>query len=103
MIVKHKINLPYYSDPEAMIKYIGKSYGLIPEPKDEKYPQKMFKKARQEHAWLLRSEGLTLQTIGERLGVGREGARGLIFKFGREEMTRAIKRTKWKIENRSSA
>jgi hypothetical protein len=38
-------------------------------------------RARWEHAFLLRCEGLTYRTIGERLGVSHERARGMVFRF----------------------
>jgi hypothetical protein len=38
-------------------------------------------RARWEHAFLLRCEGLTYQQVGDRLGVGKERARQMIFRF----------------------
>lgn len=58
--------------------------------------ERLYVQARWEHAWLLRAEGLTLQQIGKRLGVGREGARQIIDKFGRR-VQRAIRKTHFKI------
>lgn len=54
--------------------------------------------ARQEHAWLLRAEGLKLKEIGQRLGVTSERARAMIKKFG-SKMKRAMRRTRWHYEN----
>jgi hypothetical protein len=47
--------------------------------------------ARQEHAWLLRAEGMSYAEIGRRLGVCRARPRGMIRHFGRVVM-RAIRR-----------
>lgn len=39
--------------------------------------------ARREHAWLLRAEGETFRSIGQRLGVNSNRARQLVWIFGR--------------------
>lgn len=44
--------------------------------------------ARWEHAWRLRQEGLTLQGIGDRLGVTRERARQLVAQHDFSEAAR---------------
>lgn len=47
------------------------------------YPWKTFSHARQEHAWLLRAEGLTYRQVGERLGeLSVERARQIVFRQG---------------------
>jgi hypothetical protein len=51
--------------------------------------------AHQEYAWLLRAEGLTLQAIGDRLGLTRERVRQILAKYGRR-MGWATRKTKWK-------
>lgn len=53
----------------------------------------IYRVARQEHAWLLRAEGLTLQEIGRRLDITREAARQQIQKFGRR-VDRALRETR---------
>ena len=85
----------YYTHVGAAIRYIGINYGLIAKPEEEKYPTPVFQKARQEHAWLLRAEGMTFKKIGARLGVSSAQARVLVFRFGRLEATRAMKRMRW--------
>ena len=45
----------------------------------------------QEHAWLLRAEGLTFREIAERLGVSGERARQLVMAYGKR-VSRAINR-----------
>lgn len=52
-------------------------------------------KAREEHAWLLRAEGASLQQIGDALGVCRQRAGQLINHFGRRAQW-AIRRTRWR-------
>ena len=53
-------------------------------------------RARKEHAWLLRCEGLKLREIGLRLGTGAPQAQLLVLAFGRR-MTRALRRTRWQL------
>jgi hypothetical protein len=50
--------------------------------------------ALDEHAWLLRAEGLTMADIGDRLGVSRERAKQRVHKFGRR-MAKAMRRTRF--------
>ena len=58
--------------------------------------REMLSKARREHAFLLRCEGLTYQQIGERLGMHtRNSSRIMVYKFGRE-LARALRKTKFK-------
>lgn len=84
-----------YESPTETIRYIGRRYGLIQIAEPRKY--KMMGKARAEHAWLLRAEGLTLREIGERIGLSHERVRQMIRKFGRDT-SRSLRITKWKIE-----
>jgi len=49
-----------------------------------------------EHAWMLRAEGLTMADIGDRLGVSRERAKQRVHKFGKR-MAKAMRRTKVSI------
>lgn len=84
-----------YESPIATIRYIGLRYGLIQKAEQRKY--KLILKARAEHAWLLRAEGLTLRAIGKRIGVSGEQARQIIRRFGRDT-SRSLRITKWKIE-----
>ena len=60
--------------------------------KEERY-NKMYKAAREEHALLLRCEGLILTQIGERFGLTREGARQLVFR-GSRRLIRAMRKTR---------
>lgn len=46
-----------------------------------------------EHAWLLRAEGLVYADIGDRLGVSRERAKQRVHKFGKR-MAKAMRRTR---------
>jgi predicted DNA-binding protein (UPF0251 family) len=79
----------------AMVRYQGEITPPLRESFDYKY-RMMYANARHEHVWLLRAEGLTLQQIGDRMGVSRERARGMIHKFGRR-MKRATRKTRFKI------
>jgi hypothetical protein len=67
---------------------IATGYGYGTERYDDGYWS-----ARNEHAWLLKAEGLTLREIGLRLGVSRERARQMIWHFGRR-VRRAMKHTR---------
>lgn len=55
-----------------------------------------YKRARQEHAWLLRAEGVKLKDIGARLGIGKAAAGGLIQAFN-WRIRHATKHTHWSI------
>jgi predicted transcriptional regulator len=50
--------------------------------------------AREEHAWLLRAEGLKLQKIADRLGVSKERVRQMIVKFG-WRVKKAVRKVVW--------
>lgn len=52
--------------------------------------------AREEHAWLLRAEGLKLREIGDRLGIGQARARVMVQRFGRRT-AKAMKRTSFEF------
>jgi DNA-directed RNA polymerase subunit N (RpoN/RPB10) len=56
----------------------------------------MFFIARIEHAFLMRCEGETYKSIGDRLGVSRECARDLIFYFAKV-INRKTRKTRWRI------
>jgi DNA primase len=61
--------------------------------KEERY-DRMYKAAREEHALLLRCEGLILDRIAERFGfTTRESARQLVARGGRR-LNHAMRRTK---------
>jgi len=75
----------------GMISYIGKRYGWYAPPSSDL--KSSYHKARLEHAWLLRCEGLKLREIGERLDLSRDRVRQMILKFGRETQ-RATKKTR---------
>jgi hypothetical protein len=55
-------------------------------------------KARREHAWLLRAEGLTYKKVGERLGVGVERARSLVATYARHAHW-AARRARWHMSD----
>jgi hypothetical protein len=57
----------------------------------------MLGKARQEHAALLRCEGLKHAEIGHRLGISHQGSQALVDEF-KKKLTWATRRTRWKIE-----
>jgi hypothetical protein len=64
----------------------------------ENYPWKTFSRARSEHAWLLRAEGLTYRQVGERLGgLSVARAQQIVGTQGRR-MSRALRRTIFKFE-----
>ena len=82
---------------EALRRHLNSLDGEITEPEHnpgEHDPT--FAHARMEHAWLLRAEGLTLQQVGKRLGVGRERARQIVDKFSRR-VKKATRKTTFKI------
>lgn len=54
--------------------------------------------ARQEHAFLLRCEGLKLREIAQRFGISKERARGLIVQFVRR-YRKCNPRTKFRLEH----
>jgi len=68
---------------------------------EDGYPWRAYSDARYEHAWLLCAEGLTLQKVGDHLGVGRERARQMIFGHGRR-VSQALKHTKVTISGGSN-
>lgn len=53
-------------------------------------------RARLEHAWLLRAEGLGLREIAIRLGVGTERVRTMILQFA-GMVGRATRHTKFRV------
>lgn len=63
----------------------------LPTPFDES------RRARQEHAWLLRAEGKTLAEIGGRLGVCKERARQMILIYG-DRVSRSMRGAKWTVD-----
>jgi len=63
---------------------------------DERAIEKAYRRARMEHAFLLRSENVLFKDIAERLGVGAQRARQLALAFGRR-LSFAMKRTKVRI------
>jgi hypothetical protein len=81
----------------ALNNYV-KLYETIPSPDYRPGPHPHWLAAAiDEHAWLLRAEGVTFQEIGERLGVTRERARQRVTKFGRR-IRRATRKCKFKLE-----
>lgn len=87
----------YQPDLVNQVRYIGRNYGLIPKAEVGTYWSVHIGKARKEHAWLLRAEGMKFKEIGKRLGISMAQARILVFQFGRETASRAMKRTKFSV------
>jgi hypothetical protein len=86
---------------DAILEYL-KLYDTIPPgdcPPSSHYSSLMAT-ALNEHAWMLRAEGMTLQAIGERLGVSSARARQRILQFGRRTQ-RALRkcRVKWELHD----
>jgi len=79
---------------EALARYQGEFTRPV-EARDPKFKM-LYAQARHEHVWLLRAEGLTLQQIGDRIGVSRERIREMIYKFSRR-VQRATRKTRFKI------
>jgi len=94
--VKHKHHGPHRAviARAALNRYQGE-FALPTESADPKF-RYVYEHARHEHVWLLRAEGLTLQQIGDRIGVSRERAREIIAHFARR-MTRALRKTRWRL------
>ncbi len=89
-----------YEHPEFLVnqvRYIGRNYGLIPKVEAASYWSVHIGRARKEHAWLLRAEGMKFKEIGKRLGISMVQARMLVFQFGRETASRAMKRAKFSV------
>jgi hypothetical protein len=86
--------------------YVFKRKGGIPSMEDdtklEFYEQGILKtfevrdywKARTEHAFLLRMEGMRFREIGQRLGSSSAGANRLFHQYA-DRMRRAIRKTRW--------
>lgn len=86
----------------AMDCYLGEHAGQLEKPRAYDPTSKInrpeyawsvlweYERARHEHAWLLRAEGVTYSEIGQRLGVGRERAQQLVHRQGRR-VQRAIR------------
>lgn len=94
--VKHKHYGPHRiaAAREALARYQGEFA-----PPSAHYDHKIrliYEHARHEHVWLLRAEGLTLQQIGDRIGVNRERVRQIIYKFSRR-VRRATRKTRWRF------
>lgn len=93
----------YNEARRQVIRDILVSYtGGFQRPQDYTHQQhddltKPYWRARKEHAWLLRAEGLTYRAIGARLGVGPERIRHLVWSFGRY-MAHAMRRTRVTIQ-----
>lgn len=68
----------------AIIRNIASKYGLI--KRKNAFRDREIASAREEHAWILRAEGLTLREIGERLGISKDRCRQLIWKCGRRNI-----------------
>jgi DNA-binding CsgD family transcriptional regulator len=94
--VKHKHYGPHRAviARAALNRYQGE-FALPTENADPKF-RYIYEHARHEHVWLLRAEGLTLQQIGDRIGVSRERVREIIAHFARR-VQRATRRTRWRL------
>ena len=94
--VKHKHYGPHRAvvARAALNRYQGAF--TLPESAADPKAKYIYEHARHEHVWLLRAEGLTLQQIGDRIGVSRERAREIIAHFARR-VTRATRKTRWRL------
>lgn len=97
-VIRNKRVFSPYADIASIIRYIGYGYKLI-EPNKNSVMLEAMRKARKEHAWLLRSEGQTLREIGGRLGISQTQAGVMIRQFGRNFARTIIKnRTRISIQ-----
>lgn len=95
----HEIVQPALVEPKSASKpdHITDEFPVWYRTGDNLYPWGVFSEARQEHAWLLRAEGLTYWQIGERLGgLSVERTRQIVNRQGRR-MSWAIRRAKFEI------
>lgn len=53
-----------------------------------------YHRALEEHAWMLRAEGLTYRAIGKRLGITGGRTAQIVLKFG-QRCQRALRRASW--------
>ena len=96
--VKHKHYGPHrvIVAREALSRYQGEF--TRPAGSRDLKLERIYARARHEHVWLLRAEGLTLQQIADRIGlVSRERVRQIIAQFGRR-MKRAMRNTHFRME-----
>ncbi len=56
-------------------------------------------RARREHAWILRAEGLEWKQIGKRLGTNASTARNLVQTMGKD-VASAIENATWTFHNK---
>ena len=95
--VKHRHYGPHRAAVarEALARYQGEF--IRPTGSRDLKFELLYARARYEHVWLLRAEGLTLQQIADRIGlVSRERVRQIIHQFGRR-VKRATRKTKWRL------
>jgi len=83
-----KIEPPYMDDP-VWARLSGRRQFQFHED---------YRKARNEHVWLLRAEGLTLAKIGERIGVTKTRVGQIVLQFG-HRMQRAMRKTSFSYTN----
>jgi FtsZ-binding cell division protein ZapB len=97
-----------YEDAQNKIKTLQKKLRKLEPPplKPQKPPQpyysteryaRLYVRAHREHAWLLRSEGLTFVEIGKYMGTSKGVARQRVVTFNRI-MGWATRKTKWHHE-----
>ena len=73
-------------------------YCAIPMTKFANRHSTSYSEAREDHAVLLRLEGISLSEIGRRLGMSVEGARYLVNR-GAERWRRSMVRARWRVQN----
>ncbi len=59
-----------------------------------------YSRARREHAWLLKAEGLDLRQIGKRLGTNAIQARWMVWDMGRN-VASAIENATWTFHDKA--
>ena len=83
---------------EALQNYFLNTGGNPWKPHEQHKPvQTQQFRARSEHAWLLRAEGMIYRQIANRLGLSIERSRQIVFAFGRR-VTKSAKRVRIRFE-----
>lgn len=86
---------PYQSVYNA-IRHALMRVGKLPPPRPQaEYYE--YHRARYEHAWLLRAEGLLYKQIGRRLGISVARTQQMVTRYG-IRARRATRRTRWRFD-----